>query len=152
MKNIKYIFPILLVLLLLASCGKLKNKTKATINKSGETVGKAATEFFEGVQEGIDKTLQCEVLLSESLVDKGLRTGKFSIESAEEGNNNRLVIYLIFDKDFNSPITAKVFDKNGLETGRSKVNAAGKADEAMYVDFVFDKRSHIEVKSKIVLE
>ncbi|MCL2154254.1 MAG: hypothetical protein FWH53_01180 [Leptospirales bacterium] len=62
------------------------------------------------------------------------------------------MIYLIFDKDFKSSVTAKVFDKSGLEIGRAKINVKGKAEEAGYFDFIFDKRSYIEVKSKIVLE
>ena len=148
----KNFIPILTVLILLVSCGKITQKAKETINKSGETVGKTATEFFEGVSEGIDKTLQCELSLSKSLIDNGLRTGKFAIENADEGRNNRLTIYLIFDKDFKSSVTAKAFDKNGLEVGRAKIDIEGKADEAGYFDFVFDKRSYIEVKSKIVLE
>jgi len=148
----KHIISILSILMLLASCGKVKEKAKETINKSGETVGKTATEFFEGVAEGIDKTLQCELSLSQSLIDKGLKTGKFAIDNADGGRNNQLTVYLIFDKDFKSPVTAKVFDKNGLEVGRAKIDVEGKVNEAGYFDFIFDKRTYIEVKSKIVLE
>ena len=150
--NTKYIISFFFVLALLVSCGRVKEKARETINKSGETVGKTATEFFEGVSEGIDKTLQCELSLSSSLIDKGLKTGKFTIENSEDGRNNQLTVYLIFDRDFKSPVTAKAFDKNGLEMGRSKIDIEGKADEAGYFDFVFDKRTSIEVKSKIVLE
>jgi len=150
--NLKHLISILLVLVLFASCSRVKEKAKETINKSGETVGKTATEFFEGVSEGIDKTLQCEISLSNSLIDKGLKTGKFTIENADGGSNNQLTIYLIFDKDFKSLITAKAFDKHGLEVGRSKIDIEGKADGADYFDFTFDKRTYIEVKSKIVLE
>ena len=139
-------------MILLASCGRVREKAKETINKGGETVGKTATEFFEGVSAGIDKTLECELSLSETLVSKGLKTGKFSIENTVEGKNNQLTVYLIFDKDFNSPVTSKIFDKNGLEAGRAKIDIAGKADEAGYFDFIFDKRTNIEVKSKIILE
>ena len=138
--------------MLSVSCSRIKEKAKETINKSGETIGKTATEFFEGVVEGVDKTLQCELSQSESLIDKGLKTGKFSIENAGEGRNNQLTVYLIFDRDFKSPITAKVFDKNGLEIGRTQIDVEGKADNAGYFNFIFDKRSYIEVKSKIVLE
>jgi len=142
------------LLFIFVSCGWVKNKTKEGINKGGETVGKTATEFFEGVSEGIDKTLQCEINLSQELQDKGVRTGKFSINnSLEGGTNNLLTMYLIFDKDFNSPITAKVFDKNGLEIGRAKlINIENQAGNAGYYDFAFDKRTYIEVKSKILLE
>ena len=152
MKTAKHVVAILLAALLCASCDRVQNKAKKTINKSGETVGKAATEFFGGVGEGIDKTLQCELSLSESLTSAGLGTGKFAVENADEGKNNRFVVYFIFNKDFNSPVTAKVFDKNGLEVGRSKTNIAGNAEEAAYFDFVFDKRTCIETKSKIILD
>ena len=144
----KHFISFLVALILLGACGRVKE----TINKSGETVGKTATEFFEGVSEGIDKTLQCELSLSESLTDNGLKTGKFTIENAEGGRNNQLTVYLIFDKDFKASVSAKAFDKNGLEVGRAKIEVEGKADEAGYYDFIFDRRTNIEVKSKILLE
>jgi len=150
--NAKHIISFFFVLLLLASCGRVKEKARETINKSGETVGKTTTEFFEGFSEGIDKTLQCELSLSSSLKEKGLKTGKFNIENSEGGRNNQLTVYLIFDRDFKYPVTAKAFDKNGLEVGRTKIDIEGKTDEAGYFDFTFDKRTYIEVKSKIVLE
>jgi len=148
----KHIIITLSVLTLLVSCGRIRENAKETINKSGKTVGKTATEFFEGVSEGIDKTLQCELSLSDSLIDRGVKTGKFMIDNAEGGRNNQLTIYLIFDKDFKSSVSAKAFDKNGLEIGRAKIDVEQKADEAGYFDFVFDKRSYIEARSKIVLE
>jgi hypothetical protein len=135
-----------LLLFTVVSCGKI-------INKGGETVGKTATEFFEGVSEGVDKTLQCELSLSQELQNKGIKTGKYSIDNLPEGGkNNLLILYLIFDKDFNSAITAKVFDKKGLEIGRATLNIENKAGNAGYYDFAVDKRTDIEVKSKIVLE
>jgi hypothetical protein len=149
----KQAITLILLLALAVSCGRVKEKAKETINKSGETIGKTATEFFEGVSEGIDKTLQCEIILSQELQDKGLENGKFSIENAPDGGrNNLLTIYLIFDKDMERTLTAKAFDKNGLETGRAKIEVTSHADNASYYDFVFDKRTYIEVKSKITLE
>ena len=148
----KHIAIILFAALLTASCDRVQNKAKKTINKSGEAVGKVTTEFFEGVGEGYDKTLQCEMSLSETLKDAGLKTGKFSVESADGGKNNRFTVYFIFDKDFNAPVTAKVFDKTGLETGRVKTNIEGKTDDAAYFEFDFDKRTNIEAKSKVVLD
>jgi len=63
-----------------------------------------------------------------------------------------LTLYLIFDKDFKAPLTVKAFDKSGLEIGRSKIEIENKAGEAGYFDFVFDKRTYIEVRSKILIE
>ena len=148
----RHVISFLVALLLLGACRGVTEKAKETINKGGETVGKTATEFFEGLSEGIDKTLQCELSLSDSLTGNGLKTGKFMIENAEGGRNNQLTVYLIFDRDFKASVSAKAFDKNGLEVGRAKIDVEGKADEARYYDFIFDRRTYIEVKSKILLE
>ena len=142
-----------LLMFIFGSCNRIKTKTKETLNKGGEVVGKTASEFFEGVSEGIDKTLQCEISLSEDLKRKGLKIGKFSVESDTAGGyNNLLSLYLIFDKDFKSSISIKVFDKSKVEIGRTKIDIENKKDAAGYYDFVFDKRTYIEVKSKIIIE
>ncbi len=135
------------------SCDRVKEKTKETLNRSGETIGEGATEFFEGVSEGVDKTLQCEINLSRNLLNKGLSTGKFSIEDNKtSGENNILVLYLIFEDDFENTLTAKAYDKQNLETGRAKIEVEAKAGDAGYFDFVFDERTYIEVKSKIMID
>lgn len=149
----KIITLLTLLALLTISCDSVKKKTKETINKGGETIGKTATEFFEGVSEGVDKTLQCELNVSQDLISKGVRTGKFSIENdSEGGENNLLTLYLIFEKDIETILVIKAFDKNKLEIGRTKMKIEGKEGNAGYFDFVFDKRTYIEVKSTITIE
>ena len=133
------------------SCNHAKEKAKEAINKTGETVGKGVSEFADGVKEGVTKTFDCKVLLSNELNSKGVSAGKFSIES-DSTNDNKLVVYLIFDKDINQPIKAKVFDVDNKEYGRTSVAVTGKAGEARFIDFVFDQRTDIETRSKIVLE
>ena len=147
------LLTIMFLALGIGACETVKEKTKSTINQGGEAVGKTATEFIEGVSEGVDKTLQCEIVLSNTLIEKGLKTGKFSVNNDDTGGlNNTLVLYIIFDKDFSQELTAKSYDKSGLENGRTKVMVEGKAGEAKYYDFVFDKRTYIEAKSKVTIE
>lgn len=144
---------IAVIALPLVSCNNMANKTKETINKGGETVGKTATEFFEGVSEGVDQTLQNEVSLSDQLKTIGLSTGKYSISSDKQGGvGNVFTIYIIFEQDFNKEILVKAYDKNDLEIGRSRVEVIGKAGDAGYFDFVFDKRTRIISRSKLTLE
>jgi hypothetical protein len=144
---------ILLVLITFFSCNKVSEKAQETINKSGELVGKTATEFVEGVSEGMDRSLDCKIVLSQDLLKIGLKTGKFYIENDSELNkDNKLVVYFIFDKDVNKKITAKIFDKKNLEMGRCNIVLKGKKNEAKFFDFVFDPRSKIEVKSNIIIE
>lgn len=123
------------------------------LNKGGETVGQSATEFIEGVSEGVDKTLKCEIHLSDELKASGLKTGKFFIKNdTNTVNRNLLTLYLIFDKDFNKTLTVKAMDKSGLEMGRAQVSFQKNSGETGYYDFRFDKRTDIEVRSIIEIE
>ena len=139
-------------LTILMSCNRISNKAKEGINKGGEVVGESATEFFDGVSEGVDKTLDCEISLSKNLLNKGLKKGVYYIESQPIGNNNKLILYLVFNKDFSKELTAKAYNKKGQEIGRTKVMVEGKYGNAAYFDFEFDKRTDIGFRNKITIE
>jgi hypothetical protein len=141
--------PFLLLLVVFISCDRIKNKTKETINQSGEVVGKSAAEFFEGVSEGVEVTIDCDLILSEEVINEGVSTGKYSVGRENSSNYNKLTVYFIFEKDIKTEYTAIVDDKNGLEIGRTKLLIEGLAGETGYFDFVFDERTNIEVKSSI---
>ena len=148
----KKFYNAILILFVLTSCNRIADKTKEGINKGGEVVGETATEFFEGVSEGVDKTLECEIKLSNQLVNKGLRTGVYDIISGANDNNNKLTLYLIFDKGINQTIIAKAYNKNGLEIGRAKTAINANAEDAGYYEFEFDKRTDIGFRNKIMIE
>jgi hypothetical protein len=139
-------------LTVLMSCNSITNKAKEGLNKGGEVVGESATEFFDGVSEGVDKTLDCEIILSKELLNKGLEKGAYGIESQPIGNNNKLILYLIFNQDFSKDILAKAYNKKGEEIGRTKVLVEGKAGAAAYFDFEFDKRTDISFRNRILIE
>ncbi|MFM7768646.1 MAG: hypothetical protein ACKOKB_06315 [Bacteroidota bacterium] len=147
MKNI-CLFGI--VFLFLSCGGNIKEKTQETLNKGGEVVGETATEVLEGIREGMDQSLECDLIISDQLNQLGVSSGKFEVASDSlGGNNNVLTTYLIFNKDFSDTIFAKAFSKKNLEIGRSLVVVTAKAGDAAYYDFKFDKRTYIEVKSRI---
>ena len=148
----KYRFCSAVLLMLFTSCTQVKEKTKDTLNEGGEIVGKAVTEVAEGITEGIDRTLDCKLEISPELKAKGLQTGKFSVEDDSGGVNNRLTVYLITERDFNDTLMVKVYDKTGAEMGRTRKHVSGKAGDAMFHDFNFDKRTKIEVRSRIVIQ
>lgn len=141
-----------MALAFLFSCNNVKEKAKDTINKGGETVGEIATEFTEGVTEGVDRTLDNKIVLSEALKAKGISTGKFYIENDSLGKDNKLVVYIICNKEFNGTLTFKVIDKKGIEFGRQQLTLNSRAGAAGYHDVVFDSRTNIEVKSTIEIE
>jgi hypothetical protein len=104
------------------------------------------------VAEGVDKTLQSELLISDDLQALGLSNGKYEIARQDTGSDNRLELYLIFAEDFDDTLIVKAFDKNDQEIGRSTQTVSGTKDEAKYFDFDFDKRTVIESKSKLFVE
>lgn len=133
----------------LSSCSKIKQKAKDTINSSGEAVGQTASEFVDGVAEGVEKTLERKIIISDTLSHLGLQIGKSNIENINGGDNNLLIVYVIFTQDFEEEIRVTAFDKTGQEIGRSNGKVTGKKDEATYWEFSFNNRTYIEVKSEI---
>ena len=149
MKNI----CLFVIVFLFLSCGdNIKEKTQETLNKGGEMVGETATEVLEGIREGMDQSLECELILSDPLIQDGVAAGKFEVASDSiGGTNNVLTVYLIFNKEFSDTIHAKAFSKKNFEIGRSRVVVTAKAGDTAYYDFKFDRRTYIEVKSRIEL-
>ncbi|WP_178985045.1 hypothetical protein [Winogradskyella helgolandensis] len=147
-----YQLTTLIILFSFLSCDRIANKTKEGINRGGEVVGESATEFFEGVSEGVDKTLECTIILSEDLQQNGLKTGVYDIGSQSSSNNNKLTLYVIFDTDFDRTVIAKAYNKSGLEIGRAKTTINGTKGDADYYDFLFDERTDIGFRNKIIIE
>ncbi|RYY66714.1 MAG: hypothetical protein EOO12_03420 [Chitinophagaceae bacterium] len=138
--------------LLLGSCNWFKQKTKDTVNKTGEVVGKAGSEFVNGVSKGVEKSFENAVVVSDALKGEGLHTGKVLINGTDSTSDNIVTAYLIFDKDLSHVLTVKVFTAGGQEYGRVSQPVTGKRNEARYVDFVFDKRTNIDGKGTITME
>ena len=141
-----------LIFINVTSCNWFKEKTKQTINKSGEIVSKTGSEFIDGVSKGVDKTFESKVEFSKELEKLELNAGKISVNNSENGTNNIVSVYLIFGKNVEKNITMKVFDENQQEYGRTKQIVKGNAGDAKYFDFEFDKRTNVVGKGTITLE
>lgn len=145
-------YIIFVIAISLISCNWAKEKTKETVNKTGEVVAKTGSEFVDGISKGIEKTFQNEVIISDSLKKHGIQTGKIIINSTDSSRDNILSAYLIFNNDLNQPITIKVISNEGQEYGRVTQTITGKKGEAKYIDFIFDKRTNIDSKGKLMFE
>ncbi len=146
------ILYLLLTATLLFSCNWFKQKTKETVNKTGEVVAKTGSEFVNGISKGIEKTFRNKAVFSDELIKEGLQSGKITIRSSDSANDNIVTVYLIFNKDFNRKIMVKVFNEDGLEYGRASQIVKGEKDEAKYIDFLFDKRTNIDGRGKVTFE
>ena len=145
-------FIVLYSFLILCSCNWAKQKTKDTINKTGEVVAKTGSEFADGVKKGVEKTFENEVSISETLKKEGFETGKIIINGTDSTTDNVLTAYIIFNENINKSISAKVLDNNGKEYGRASYKLIGNKNESKYIDIVFDKRTNIDGKGKVVFE
>lgn len=140
---------LVIVSFLFFSCNWAKQKTKETVNKTGEVVAKAGSEFVDGVSKGIERTFQNEVVLSEQLKEQGIQPGKIIIHGTDSTTDNVLSVYLIFEKDFDRDLTIKAISPQGQEYGRRTERIKGQKNEAGYFDFIFDKRTNIDGKGKL---
>lgn len=148
MKHIASI-PLLSALTILLSCnGSVKEK----INTVGDAAGETAGEFFKGVGKGIDNAMQVKIVSPPYIAQRGLEFSRTTIAGAGEGTDNLLNVYVIFKKDFKGKLNSKVYDAEGHEAGRASAEVEGKAGDAKYVDFEFDKRTNIDSDYKIVIE
>jgi hypothetical protein len=149
MKTNKYIYIFFAALLLFTSC-------RSCSKKLGDKVGESVGEFSEGVAKGAEKAFDIEVNASEDLKNKGVNVGKVLLGSdtakANRGHDNKLSVYLIFDKDYKDVVRVRVTDAKGLEIGRSKDSVDAKQGDAGYYDFYFDRRTNIDSDSKIIIE
>lgn len=146
----RILFVAMSALLFLTACSSSSIKEK--INKAGTVSGEAAGEFLEGASKGVEKAFDIKVSYPQNLSDKGLAFGKTTVTSDTIGQDNLLLLYVIFNQDFNGKLTAKVFDKDSLEMGRAAVVVSGKKDEAKFVEFHFDKRTNIDSKNIVTIE
>lgn len=135
---------------LLASCSTSTVKDK--INQAGDAAGQVTGEFIEGAAKGIQKAFDVKLELPQNLQEKGIEFGKATVSSDSSGTDNLLVVYVIFNKDFNGELTAKVFDDKNQEFGRSRMKIIGKKGDASFIEFHFDKRTNIDSKNKVVVE
>jgi hypothetical protein len=147
----KYLI-ILSTTLFFASCNWAKQKTKDTINKTGEVVAKTGSEFADGVQKGVVKTFENEVSISADLSKAGFQTGKIIINGTDSTTDNIMTAYVIFNEDIDKTIVSKVYDNAGKEYGRATYKLIGKKNESKYIDIVFDNRTNIDGKGKVVFE
>lgn len=134
----------------LAACSGSDIKEK--INKAGDVAGQTAGEFIEGASKGVQKAFDVKVEMQDELKNKGLEFGKTTVTSDSIGEDNLLLVYVIFHQDFKDTLTAKVFDEQSLEMGRSKVIINTKKDDAQFLEFHFDRRTNIDSKNKITIE
>ncbi len=148
MKGFRFVMLLCSIIFFACSGKKIKEK----VNKVSETAGEVIGEAAKGVSRGVENAFEITIVKKDTISLNALSFGKVILYSDSSANDNRLSVYIIFNKDFNRNVWLKVFDKAGLELGRSKVLLTGKRDQAIYTDFVFDAKTNIDRDCTIIME
>jgi hypothetical protein len=146
----KKVIIISMLAAIFVSCSS--NSIKEKINRAGNIAGEATGEFVEGAADGVVKAFDVTIKIDEKLEAKGIQFGKSTVSNDSIGTDNLLVVYVIFNKDYQGKLIAKAFDGTSLEMGRSSCEIEGKKDEAKYIEVHFDKRTNLDSKNKITIE
>ncbi|MFV0303908.1 MAG: hypothetical protein ACK5IC_00310 [Moheibacter sp.] len=115
----------------------LKTEGKDAVKTASEGVG----EIIKGVDEGLDNSLAGAEVKIEPNATTYFELGRTQKEYMDSESNKKVSIYMIAKQDFKGKARLKAFDSSDTEIGRSTVDVEVKADDAEYVDFVFDERT-----------
>jgi hypothetical protein len=141
----KSLLASILVAGLLSGCGEREESVAET---AGTTVGAAITNFASGVGEGVDKRMEVTVEVSDQCSEAG-----FSHTVAKSlGFKEGITVYFMSEKPFTGQMVSKAINADELEIGRSKVDVEFEADDAQYVNFVFDDEMDSQLVEKYLVD
>jgi hypothetical protein len=138
--------------LALMSCERVKDTASGAVKSGAQVVGRTASDVVNNIDKGISESSSVKIHLSDDLKKSGLTFGKSYFRVDSTGTENVISLYLISDQDIDRMLSAKLFDKKGVEMGRAKLQLKQKKGDAAYHDFVFDPKIVFEYQSKLVIE
>jgi hypothetical protein len=118
----------------------LQNEGKKAVKSASKGVG----EIIKGVNSGMSESINTAVVVSEPAFKNCFEDCKAEkIYGEDSDKTKKVTVYLIAKKDFSGKLTLRALDEDKKEIGRSNLEVSIKKDEAKYVDFAFDARTHL---------
>lgn len=131
------------------SCNKVKGQIPGNNDiTAGEYASGKHQELFDICLEGFGK-LDYRFELAKVLGDKGLKAGKFRLAIDPSGT---LSVYLVIDKDYKGPVSAKIFDSKSLEYGNIASLSKKQISLLRFAGPSADERSGIAIRNRILRE
>ena len=130
------------------SCDRIGNGAKDVLHEGGRKAGRVAGEVMEGMADGVERSFDVELGLSESIRQAGVSSGEFHVKS-DSTTDDLLAVYLIFEQRFEDTVLARVINQHGLEKGRVYLPVKARAGQAGYYDFRFDPRTNMDAKDHV---
>ena len=111
---------------------------------AAKSASKGVGDVIKGINSGISESINESNVIPEGTFKTNFEEPKAEkIYGADADKIKKVTIYLIAKKDFKGDLILKAFNANEREIGRSRLNVSIKKDDAQYVDFAFDERTHL---------
>ncbi|KUJ61529.1 hypothetical protein AR687_12680 [Flavobacteriaceae bacterium CRH] len=126
---------------LIEGAGKaLSEEGKAAAKSASKGIG----DVIKGMNSGVNESINTSKVIADPSFTVNFDECKAEkIYGADAEKHKKVTIYLIAKKDFKGKILLKAFDEDKKEIGRSSLEVSIEKDDAKYVDFVFDERTHL---------
>lgn len=109
-----------------------------------ESASKGIGELIKGVNSGVNESINNSKIISEPTFKLNFEECKAEkVYGSDTDKVKKVNVYLIAKNDFKGKLLLKAFDSNKKEIGRSSIEVSIKKDDAKYVDFSFDERTHL---------
>ncbi|MEO8239311.1 MAG: hypothetical protein ABI793_04445 [Flavobacterium sp.] len=111
---------------------------------AAKSASKGVGDVIKGINLGISGSINESNVIPEGTFKTNFEEPKAEkIYGADADKIKKVTIYLIAKKDFKGDLILKAFNTDEREIGRSRLNVSIKKDDAQYVDFPFDARTHL---------
>lgn len=134
----KGIFVVSLVLAL-SACGEDRSLSQ----KAGSAISGTATDFVAGLGEGVDKRMALKLDVDPTLAANGMTV---TLGKSRGMGSKDASVYVVATRPYKGAFLSRALDESGTEIGRSRVDVEFTADDAKYVNFVFNE----EMDSQLV--
>ena len=133
---------------LVAVKAKMVDGAGKALQKEGkqaiESATKGVSELIKGANSGINESVNYSKVISEPSFQANFEECKAEKKYGSDYEKTKKVnVYLIAKNDFKGKLILKAFDRDKKEIGRSNIEVSIKKDDAKYVDFSFDERTHL---------
>jgi hypothetical protein len=127
--------------------------------EGAQSLGEGVGDVLKGVAKGIDTSLgSIRIESTPAVAEKGLHAERANQswggdDAAKDGEKRqeKVSVYLIYDKPFQGELVLRALEKDGKEVGRAFAKVEDKAGGAGYVDFPFDDRTPLKLIDRVEL-
>lgn len=117
-----------------------------------ESVSEGVGEIVKGANEGLDKSfVKIDIRVSEELAPL-VQASRCEIHQNDSSRKKGVLVYTIFEDDFDGRLVLKAFDKENNELGRSAIAVTEAADNGHFIEFPFDERTSFTLINYLTLE